>query len=80
MPSHTDTTGHTKAFDYPVMDHWRIVKGDSVFRCEADPDGRPVSSQGNTLTTRPCFLSSNIERAEYAIIDLPYNMAALSVI
>ena len=22
MPSHTDTAGHTKAFDYPVMDHW----------------------------------------------------------
>ena len=22
MPSRTDTTGHTKAFIYPVMDHW----------------------------------------------------------
>ena len=23
MPSCTDTIGHTKAFDYPPMDHWR---------------------------------------------------------
>ena len=22
MPSHTDTDGHTKAFDYQVIDHW----------------------------------------------------------
>ena len=22
MPSLTDSAGHTKAFDYPVMDHW----------------------------------------------------------
>ena len=22
MPSRTDTAGHTKAFDYPVAEHW----------------------------------------------------------
>ena len=22
MPSRTDTAGHTKAFDYPVWEHW----------------------------------------------------------
>ena len=26
MPSRTDTAGHTKAFIYPVMDHWGKVK------------------------------------------------------
>ena len=23
MPSHIDEVGHTKAFDYPVAEHWR---------------------------------------------------------
>ena len=22
MPSHIDEAGHTKAFDYPVVEHW----------------------------------------------------------
>ena len=26
MPSCIDTTGHTKAYHYPVMDHWKPVK------------------------------------------------------
>ena len=27
IASYTDTAGHTKAFIYPVMDHWGKVKG-----------------------------------------------------
>ena len=26
MPSHTDTAGHTEAFDYPVAGHWGETK------------------------------------------------------
>ena len=33
IPSRTDMAGHTKAFDYPVMDHWGK---DKVLRHEAD--------------------------------------------
>ena len=28
MPSRIDMAGHTKAFDYPVMDHWMEFKLD----------------------------------------------------
>ena len=50
MPSHTDTAGHTKAFIYPVMDHWGKVK---VLWHEADLNRRPVGLQSNTPTSRP---------------------------
>ena len=52
MPSCTDTAGHTKAFIYPVMDHWR-GGGVKVLRDEADSNRRPVGPQLNTPTTRP---------------------------
>ena len=44
---------HTKAFDYPVMDHWGKVK---VLWHEADSNRRPVGPQSTTLTTRPRWL------------------------
>ena len=36
MPSCTDTTGHTKAFIYPVMDQGGGGGGGSVLRHKAD--------------------------------------------
>ena len=42
--------GHSKAFDYPVMDHWGNVK---VLRDKADLNRRPVGPQSSTPTTRP---------------------------
>ena len=32
MPSRTDTAGHIKAFNYPVMDHWGKVKEITSFK------------------------------------------------
>ena len=29
MPNRTDPAGHSKAFDYPVMDHWGVGGGES---------------------------------------------------
>ena len=26
MPSRTDEAGHTKAFDYPVAEHWGVAE------------------------------------------------------
>ena len=51
MPSRTDTAGHTKAFDYPVMGHggggnsrWSFF-----FRCESEANRQPVDPQSNSL-------------------------------
>ena len=49
MPSRTDTARHTKAFVYPVMDHWGNVK---VLRNKVVSNRRPVGPQSNTPTTR----------------------------
>ena len=35
-PSRTDTTGHTKAFDYPVMDHWGKSKCSGTRQIQTD--------------------------------------------
>ena len=67
LPSHTDTAGHTKAFDYPatqtrldiprpfISQSWTTggKSRRSVFRCDADLHWRHVSSETNTLTTDP---------------------------
>ena len=50
MPSCTDTAGHTRAFDYPVVDHWGKVK---VLRHISIGRLRPVGPQSTMLTTRP---------------------------
>ena len=41
---HTDMVGHTKAFDYPFMDHWRGggSQGGQFFRSKADANRRPA--------------------------------------
>ena len=44
-----DTSGHTKAFNYPVMDHWEKVK---VLWHEAKSNRQPIGPQSNTPTTR----------------------------
>ena len=48
MPSRTDTAGHTKAFDYPVMGHWG--KSRSVQFREWDSTWQCIGSQSNALT------------------------------
>ena len=42
--------GYTKAFIYPVMDHWGEVK---VLRHKEASNRQPVGPQSNTPTTRP---------------------------
>ena len=52
MPSRIDTAGHTKAFDYPVAEHWgnRNVQ----FR-EWDSNRQHIGSQSNALPTEPSW-------------------------
>ena len=47
MPSRTDTAGHTKAFIYPVMDHWGKAK---VLRHKADSK---ADLSANSRTCQP---------------------------
>ena len=44
MPSRTDTAGHTKSFDYPVMGHWGKAEMFSS-ACGTQTDHASVQSQ-----------------------------------
>ena len=48
LPSLTDTFGHTKTFDYPVMDHWGKVK---LLWHEADSNCRSTVEHAKHQTT-----------------------------
>ena len=50
-PSRTDTAGHTKAFDYPVVEHWG--KSRNVQFREWDSNRQHIDSQSNVLPTEP---------------------------
>ena len=34
MPSHIDEAGHTKAFDYPVAEHWGESRNVQFRKCD----------------------------------------------
>ena len=45
MPSRIDEAGHTKAFDYPVAEHWGKAGSDS--------NGQHIGPGSNELPTEP---------------------------
>ena len=53
MPSHIDTAIPTKAFDYPVAEHWG--RNLNVQPCE-DSNRQHIGSQSNALPTEPSWL------------------------
>ena len=61
MPSCTGTAGHTKAFHYPVMDHWGKVK---VLQHEADSN-RPVDRSTVELTSHQTTMTTQGWRIKY---------------
>ena len=56
MPSHIDEAGHTKAFDYPVAEHWGGKPKCSVPQVGLEPTIHGVlryNTELNSLPTEP---------------------------
>ena len=53
MPRRIDTAVHTKAFDYPVAEHWG---GGRNVHERNDLNRQHIGSQSNTLPTEPSRL------------------------
>ena len=49
MPSRIDEAGHTKAFDYPVAEHWGESR--NIQFCGWDSNRQYVGPESNTLPT-----------------------------
>ena len=50
MPRRTDEAGHTKAFDYPVVEHWGENRN---VQPREDLNQQYIGSQSNALPTEP---------------------------
>ena len=55
MPSCIDEAGHTKAFDYPVAEHWG-GGGNRNVQPREDSNRQHIGSQSNALPTEPSRL------------------------
>ena len=53
MPSRIDKAGHTKAFDYPVAEHWAENRN---VQPREDSNRQHIGSQSNALPTEPSRL------------------------
>ena len=53
MPSRIDEAGHTKAFDYPVAEHWEKAE---VFSSASGTRTDNTSAHSLTLPTEPPWL------------------------
>ena len=51
MPSRIDEAGHTKAFDYPVAEHWG--ESQNVQFCGWDSNRQHIGPESNALPTEP---------------------------
>ena len=51
MPSRIDEAGHTKAFDYPVAEHWRESRNVQFLGC--DSNRQHIGPESNALPTEP---------------------------
>ena len=58
MPSRIDEAGHTKAFDYPVAEHWGESRNVQFRRW--DSNRQHISPESNVLPTEPPRFSQRI--------------------
>ena len=58
MPSRIDEAGHTKAFDYPVAEHWGESRNVQFRRW--DSNRQHISPESNVLPTDPAWLAGSL--------------------